>query len=470
MIPTLPRARLGAFLVLLGLVASAPAQATLTQITTVARQRLDAQISPDGNFVAFRVGSVSLGLVGVQNQVENLIYNSTVNGLTHFTWGPASTTLYFVDGNTVRAVPRGGGSALTLGTIAGSSVAVWTTSTDGTKVFGSRLDTNGMGHLFQVQANGGGLPVDLVSAPGVIDDVRSDASGRWLLFRNWSGVPFTPVQYWRHDLTGGTGQSQVYASSLTLTDNVQAAWWADNGQDIVFTTNSPNVSQQHVGRAGTGTGGSLQLLTDFQYFTRRTYVRPGSRWILCETASTYGVGVSVGVMPLGGGGLVQLEPGRALWFNAGSTNSLTMGLTIDASDTRIAVCAGTSPTDPAPQIYVASLDREIRVHPRLVPGGSFQIDLPAAVGELGAVVVAFGLTAGAPFPVPPIGGLVYLDPTPGASVTVISGLGNGSTPLTGSWSLPANPGLVGVRLFFQGVRFDATLLGSFTRWGHYVVL
>jgi hypothetical protein len=256
----------------------------------------------------------------------------------------------------------------------------------------------------------------------------------------------------------------LYTSSGT--DSVQSGYWLDMGQHIVFTTLSPHIAQLHLGRAAAGS--PLEMLTDFAYFTRRSFVRPGSAWILCETLAPNVAGVSVAVMPVTGGGEVLLEGGRQLFIAGTNSGSLSGGLTMDTADNKIAVSAGTSASDPQPQIYVASLDREIRVTPRLQTGQTFRVDLPVNAGELGGVAVSFGLTSGPPFTLPGVTGGLLLNTAPGQMASAVSGVGTGSGPLSGTWTIPANPGLVGFRLFFQGVRLDLNLNGAFTRWGHYV--
>lgn len=434
-------------------------QAALTQITTSASQHVDAKISADGAYVAFRVANQSLGVVGTSTGVENLSYTSATSTLNSYVWSPNSAVLYLVDGTAVKSTNRAGSNVLNLTTVPGNGVTLWTTNSNGSLLYGARSDGVGTAFVFSMLSSGGGL-TDVTSAAGVIDEVRLDRGGRFLLFRNWSGLPFTPVQYWSFDLTGPNGLVLLYTSSGT--DNVQSGYWLDGGQNIVFTTLSPNVSQLHLGKASAGN--PLEMLTDFQYFTRRSYVRPGSAWILCETLAPNVAGVSVAVMPVTGGGQILLEGGRSLFPNAGSFSG---GLTIDDNDDKVALCAGTTATDPNPQIYVASLNRELSVSPRLQTGGTFRISLPVAAAEIGAVAVAFGLTSGAPFTLPGVSGGMLLDTTPGNMVSAVSGIG-GSGALVGNWAIPANPGLRGFRLFCQGVRLDLNLNGSFTRWGHFV--
>ncbi len=455
------RLAFAAIVVALAVLPTARAQRTLTAITSSNRQHVDAKLSHDGSHVAFRVSNQSLGVVGTVSRIETLLFTSATASLNHYCWDPNNVVLYFTDGSAVRSVTRSGGSSLNLGAVAGTNVAVWTTNGNGTVLYGSRTDTAGIGYVWSMPTSGGAV-TDIVPGVGVIDEVRLDRTGRFLLFRLWSGQPFTPVQYISHDLTGPNGSVILYTSQAG--DNAQSAYWLDSGQNFVFSTLSPTVPQLHLGRVGPS--GQLQMLTDYQYFTRRCYVRPGSAWIVAETLAPDGQGIAVGVMPVSGGGLVLLDAGRPLWLNGGS---LSGGLTMDGQDNKVALCAGTSPTDPTPQVYVASLDREIKVSPRLALGAVFRVDLPVAGSELGAVAVSFGLTLGPPTTVPGILGQFDLDVSPGAVATVVSGIGSGAGPLTGAWQIPNNPGLQGFRLFFQGVRLDVALGGSFTRWGHYVV-
>jgi hypothetical protein len=440
--------------------AAGPCQATLTQLTSSLLQHVDAAISPDGSHVGFRVANQSLGSVVVVSGVETIVFTSTGSGLTSFVWSPSSTTLFFADGNAVRAVGRSGGPALNLGTVAGISANVSCTSPDGASLFGTRQEL-GMAHVFRVATNGQTPPVDLITVAGTIDEVSLDRTGRFLLYRVGAGIPFTPMQYRRHDLVTGA-DTLLYTTSGV--DAASSGRWLDDGQTMVLASISPNVGQFHLGRIGPS--GVRAMLTDFQYPARRPSVYPGSGWILCETLNPDLQGVTVGAMPTTGGGLVLLEGGRSLWFNVGSLNSMSGGLGIDGFDLRLAASAGTSPTDPMAQIYIASLDREIRVHPRLVVGGAFTIDLPVAAGEFGAVALTFGLSASPPITVPTLTGAFYLDPV--FAPIVVMGVGTGAGPLSTTLPIPGDPTLRAARIFFQGARSGSTG-GAFTRWGHAVV-
>jgi hypothetical protein len=433
------------------------AQATLTPLTTMARAHLDAKINSQGSHVAFRVGRTNLGVVPIAGGAETTIHTSAAGLITSFVWDTGGTVIYFADGNSVLAVARTGGTATTLnGSIAGSNVTIW--CTDGTWIYGTRQDqTNGLGYVFRLRTNGG-LASDIVTMQGVLDEVSLDASQRYLLMRNWSGAPFTPTTFHWYDTATGTAASQIGVTN----DPASSSAWLDNGANIVFAVRSPTFAAQQV--SVMDLSGAQLFYTELTQVHRRTVMIPGASWIACETVSATGGGITIGLIPRQGGGVVYLDAGRALYLNGGVT---TGGLSMDLAQSKLVLSAGTTPSDPNPQIWSVDLVREIEVRPRVAIGQSFQIRMPLNSGDIGGVVVSLGL-APAPVSLPPFTGQVYIDLSPGMSLGVLSGVGLGG-PLVGSWTLPMNPGLVGIVLWFQGVRLDGSLQGGFTRFGRYQV-
>jgi hypothetical protein len=315
---------------------------------------------------------------------------------------------------------------------------------------------NSVTHIFTLAASGATPPQDIFTAASVVDEVQVDPSGSYLLFRTWAGIPFSPVTYGRVDVNGG-GAMQIWAAGAN--DNAQAASWLDNGQTIVvmLISSRPGISNWHLGRVALG--GSLEMLTDVTLFNRRPFVRRGGSWIVFEAFNPDRQGITVGLMPQDGGGLVMLGSGQPLYPNGGL---LTGGLSIDTAERTVALCAGTSSSDPTPQIYIATVGQEVRIQPRIQTGSPFTVELPVAAGELGAVAVSYGLSSGAPLTFPGLQGGFVLDP--GAVGTLLLGVGTGG-PLTANYQVPANPRLVEFRLFFQGARVGNTG-GGFTRWGY----
>lgn len=446
--------RASPFALSLFLASFAGAQASLTAITSTQRAHIDARISPTGSHVAFRVGRSDLGVVTFAGAGETLIFTSATGNLGSYVWDVNGASLYVADGGTLRSVPRGGGTTVTIGTVTGTNVVLW--CTDGTYVYGSRQNGQ-QAAVFRQRVNGQGSPVDLVTVVGTVDELALSPNRGYLLIANGSGVPFTPptmVRYQIANQTTTTLGNPVYPLTSIA--------WLDEGANFVAASRTVNVASTQVVAFDAGTNPTP--FTETLQFHRRT-VYAGGNWILCETLSPTGNGITIALLPFSGGGVVHVDTGRALLVNGGQQYG---GLTTDAAGTKIAVCGGTGAGDPYPQIYVASIDREIQVSPRLQIGQLFTIGMPLSGTDVGAVAVAFGLTQSTPVQVPPLGGEFNLDITPGSMTTVLSGLATGGL-LQGGWTIPSNQSLVGLQLWFQGLRFNPQFQGAFTRFGQYQV-
>ncbi|MBK8096317.1 MAG: hypothetical protein IPK26_04375 [Planctomycetes bacterium] len=436
---------------LAGLVA---AQGSLTAITNSQRAHIDAKLSPSGTHVAFRVGRSDLGVVTFAGAGETLIFTSATANLGSYVWDVNGNSLYVADGGTLRSVPRGGGSTIAIGTVSGTNVMLW--ATDGTWVYGSRQNGQ-QAAAFRQRVNGQGMPADLVTVTGTIDEIALSPNRGYLLIANGSGVPFTAPTMVRY---------QIANQTITTLGNpvfpLTSIAWLDEGANFVAASRTANVASTQVVAFDAGTNPTP--FTETPQFHRRT-VYAGGNWILCETVSPTGNGITIALMPFSGGGVVHVDTGRPLLVNGGQQYG---GLSTDAAGTKIAVCGSTGSGDPFPQIYAATIDRDIQVSPRLQTGQVFTIGMPLAASDVGAVAVAFGLTQGTPVQVPPLTGEFNLDITPGSMTTVLSGLATGGL-LQGAWTIPANQSLIGLQLWFQGLRFNAQFQGAFTRFGQYQV-
>ncbi|HLQ38366.1 MAG TPA: hypothetical protein VK348_11215 [Planctomycetota bacterium] len=443
------------------------AQSQLVQITVAARPHFDAGMEPGGLFVAYLsgpTGQQNLGVVDLTTHADQLIYTSTTNDLQQFQWHPAGTSLFFVEGQNIRSVARNGSSPLTIAANQpGSSLRIWCTilhpgNPSSDYVIGSRVDSGSTGVLFKAPANGQGQRVDLTTLPGVIDEVRVDSGNRFLLLRNTAGVPNAPIGYYWLDLQATIPQ----AIGNPIANNPQGGYWLDAGQNFVYSRLLSGLPQLFTMDLS-GNETQLTAAAGLSLFHRRSFVAVGGSWIACELRSPDALGIAVGIMPLDGGGLVQIGRGQQLQFNPGRTAS---GLSIDQAGTTVAVGAASAP-GADPQIYVGSLQREIVVHPRLQVGGTFHIEVTAAAGELAAVAAGLAF-ASVPFNLAGLQGSFWLDPVVGVA-TVLTGVGGGTGPIIASYSIPNVPALVGVQLLYQGVRLDQSFNGAFTNYGYYQV-
>lgn len=440
-------------LVLLATCAAAHSQSQLTPLTSSVTSHGDIKMSPNGSLIAFRVGTTSLGIVTAQSGTETILYTSTANAITSYVWDRFGQSLLFVEQDQLRVVARTGGAPLTLATGLGSNVAVW--CTDGTDVFCTRQPSPTTTEVVRASATGTGQPAGIATYLGAADQLALSPNRRFLLVRTTSGQPFAPPVYERLDL-----QTNATTPIATLTDPAESGVWLDDGQNFVCATRSPTFAQPQIARVDAS--GVVTFLTDRPALHRRPVVAPNGRWIVFETQAPTGLGTTVGLLPTDGGGIVFVDAGRQLLVNLGQT---TGGLAIDSTETRIALGASSSVGGTA-QVYTAAIADEVRVSPRLQTGSSFSIQLPVPAGRIGIVAVSFGLGPGVPLP--PLGGQIWLDVTPGNATSVLIGIGGGG-PATANFAVPAQPGLVGLRLYFQGAHFDAAFQGAFTRFGTYRV-
>lgn len=461
MILSLPR--LTAALLALVLAVTVPCQGGSAQVlpplSSSPDHHLDAKISPDGQTVLYRTGPGKIGRVSTVNGAEIPLVVSAQNNLFDYLWAPNSLDVYFLQGNQVRSISRSGGSSLLLATIAGTNVRIWCVDADGVNIWGTRRE-NGLHHIFSLDTSGGLLPVDVLSSPNVLDDVRVDPSGSSILYRSGSAQPFAAKEYYRAD---ADGQNEM---SLLATFSGDSADWADAGQNFVLSAFTPTVPPAWgIGRVDSA--GVLEFLTDADALMRRTSVSADGQWILFEARNPRDGGVIPGVMPATGGGAVMLYSGQNLILNGGS---LTGGLSMDHDNSLVAFSASFSDFPGTPdQVFLVALDREVRIHPRVEVGRSFTVELPVEMGELGALAFSVGVETGTPLTVPGINGAFELLAGPGQFAVVLIGQGDGNGPLTVQGDVPNLPRLIGSDIFFQGLRIPESGPGAFTHWGWFTI-
>src|SRR5690606_20324353 len=158
-------------------------------------------------------------------------------------------------------------------------------------------------------------------------------------------------------------------------------------------------------------------------------------------------------VPAEGGGHIFFDTSRALAF----TGTPMLG---GPNGDRLVV-SGALGTAPVAQVLKAELGRELLIRPRADLGGTVNLELPVAAGELGMV-----LLAAAPLPLPvsvgALAGGFQLDPT--SVVTVLAGTGTGQGPLQAQLGIPNVPFLSRRAVYLQGVRVTSPMpTGDFTR-------
>ena len=418
-------------------------QRSIAQITALPESHQDAKISPDGLLVAFK-GPSKIGVVAFVGGTEGVL--ATGASLGDFLWSPTSSGIYFLDSGVLKFVGRAGGAVTTLASLPGQRHRLWCVDAVDQTLWATRWDPVTFNfHIFTVRTSGAS-PTDIVTSVLELDDVKLDPTQTSIVYRAFvGGTPFPAIEFFSNSAAGG---SEVSLSGAPLNSNPQLADWADNGQSIVFSLISPSYSAQQIGRIGPA-GTQISMMTDGGAFRRNCAVTRDRQWIVCEAQGANGI--CPAIVPTDGGGLVPLGDGNTFYLFKGPP-------TADASGTKIAFAATVFGGGSLPQVFTARLDRDLRIHPRLEVGNSFQVDMPIAAAEIGAVLLGAGLLP-APFPLPGFAYGLSLDPT--ILVVVASG-SSASGNLSVSITVPNTGALVGQSLFFQGLRV-AGLAGEFTR-------
>jgi hypothetical protein len=438
----------------------APALAQFTPLTTSNRAHLDAALCSDASHIAFRDGSHALGAVDTAGVSEVILHTSANNTLTSFVWNTNNIDLYFADGTSIGRVRLGGGAATMLATnVTGSDLRVVAVNAAANTLYGTRRNTsNNTTSMWRMTLPAGGQPVDFVTRPGRIDEVGIDSTGNWLLFRTWSGTQPVPATYERYDVVGAAALPMV-----TFNVAASSGHWVTSPNVFTVCTIAPGNPLPQIALADSI--GQVEFLTDDPWPHSRIVAVDGAHGMYHETLSPTGGGTTIASVPSHGGSVMLSHGGQALVLNGGAAEG---GLSFDGAETTLAFSAGTSASDPFPQIYLLDLHEDVHVHPHIHVNQTFGIEQHAHQGEIGVVAVADGITT-SPIQVPPLDGDLWLVTTPGRINVVLTGVGSASGQITGSYFVPNMPQLVGVRLFVQGVSFDNTLAGEFSRLGYFQV-
>jgi hypothetical protein len=394
--------------------------------------------------VAYR-GPQRLGVVAFNGGTASTLVSG--NALGDFLWSPASSGLYFVDSSAVKFVARGGGTPLTLATVPGQQLRLWSVDGQDQTLFGSRYDDVTRTYRIFKLDTGGGVPLDIVLSALSLDEARIDPSGSWLLYRAFFPSPFTPREYFRTDPFGG---NTISLTGGEIGGNPEHALWLDEGQSVVLGIGSPSTGVPQLGRIDVPST-QITMLTD-GFAARRNHAHAaGTAWLAVQ--AQYPTGAGPAVIPPQGGGLVFLDPDNRFYLFQGPPS-------VDATGDKIAFAAAILGSSVPPQVYAVSLDRELRVTPRLVTGQSFNLRLPLAAPETGMVLAGVA-TVAQPFPIPGFGYGLALDPV--LILPVATG-GPVSGALSATLNVPNDSGLVGASLYLQGLRWNASFVGAFTSY------
>lgn len=447
--PSLTAAAVSLLLVPLG----AQTSRDIATLTATSDTKSEARISPDGNWVAFR-GASRLGVVPFSGGSDvNLI---TGPNLGDFVWAATSSGVYYLENSQVRFVSRTGTSGQLVGTIPGQSARLWCVTDTDTYLYGTRYDPVAFTYVvFRLKTDGTTAAQDLLSSAYLLDAVRyTPARGGKILYRSQAIVPFAPREYFRADANGANPVSITGGAILGQPD---FADFTDGGDTIAFSwistvSNTAQLASFALGQT------AARALTDKPKLHRRSAVSEDRLWIAHEAQLYVGGPMSLGIVPADGGGVVLLDPTRTFIFNGPPS--------VSRAGTRIAFTGlGTGGT--VPQVHGATLDRELRVRPRVEAGQPFTVELPAIQGELGGAFFSASVL-GTPVTLPGFHGAFALDPL--TLIQVLSGTGSGTDPLRVTIPVPGDPSLVGQEFYLQGARYDLPRgVGDFTRYAAFQV-
>jgi len=425
----------------------------LLPITTSGEEHVDAVLSPTGDHVAFR-GPDKLAVVAYAGGQEVTL--AMGRNLGSFVWAPDASGLYFLDGRDLRFVPRTGGLGRTVATLPELGHALWDVKRDGSELFGTWLYLRDNGgnferetQVFAIQTDGSAPPRVLVSSLLVVDGVRVSPDQTKIVYREYDAQPFSRHDYFVADIDGRNPVSLTGGAGLGLNPGLPS-WLGDNG-GICIARIDRLLSRAVV---------ELLMRTDPTPFAltyptaaRNCSVSADGRFIVYEGYWQPGQTWTPVAVPAEGGGHIFFDTSRALAF----TGTPMLG---GPNGDRLVV-SGALGTAPAAQVLKAELGRELLIRPRADLGGTVNLELPVAAGELGVV-----LLAAAPLPLPvsvgALAGGFQLDPT--SVVTVLAGTGTGQGPLQAQLGIPNVPFLSRRAVYLQGVRVTSPMpTGDFTR-------
>src|SRR5690606_25467052 len=168
--------------------------------------------------------------------------------------------------------------------------------------------------------------------------------------------------------------------------------------------------------------------------------------------------------PGNGPGIMPVEGGGVIWLYHGVPFSYTGAPTIDAAGKSVVFSAARRTVTENPRLWRVDLDGEMRVYPRAEIGKPLVFELPAFANEVG--VIFLGLNS-PPFTLPGVSFDFNLGP---AFAILLIAQGNASGKISTAVPLPFDPALQGLRIEFQGMRWDPLQQsGEFTRHGSFTI-
>ena len=446
-----------------------PAQRDVRALTNSGASHKGAKISPNGAWVAFKTdvnGVLTLGVVGTRKGSKEAALVSS-NALTGYHWAPDSSGLFFQQANTINLVRPVGGKPLEIAKIAGRNPRLLAVDPKGQILMGTRTDNSQKNSIFTIPFNGSTLPKDiLTSKADYFDEIVIEPDGKRFAYTAQAiGFPHSPIDVRAADVTGANDKSLIGyriplpfpAGKVSMPRNL---CWADKGSTLLFSAVDLTNATWQVWRV-TATITTPHLMTAGPQHHRGTSVSGDLSLTVFEATTKHGYNVP-GVIPTVGGARLLLVPERD-WRFAGPPS-------IDSGGLKVVFAASPKGTTIRSEVYLVDLDREPEVAPRPALGANLTFKLPVGNGERGTLFLSTDLMPFDPkkgptlFQIPGFEYGVAISPT--LLVPLLSGVGNGTGPLTLNATVPNLTPLIGFQVFLQGMRVVSTNpdKGDFTRY------
>ena len=406
------------------------------QALTTSLSHIEARVSPNGARVVSEAGRQLL-VVNADGTGERALVERSLRG--DFVWAADSSGIYYVDGLSLSFVSALGGSPREVIRLS-TSLQIRLGDVDRAGVlYGAHQDSSAGTPwiLFSVQGNGSATSIDeLRTESAAIGRVQLDPSEQFLLYQRFQPVPFTVFEIVRVD--AATGMNELVLGGGPIGTNVSSSAWLDNGSTAMVSGVVRSVGPR-VGVYRYTAAGDVQLLTDPA--VEHAIAEPAAEadWIVVQPFDDGFGGNGPAIMPKQGGGLVYLDqPGRR-YISRGRPD-------IDAGATQVAF-AGELPMDLS-RVYGLEIEDEMRVFPRAEVGNPVTFELTLGSGSSFATMFVSVFKGAAPVVIPGV-----LEEFCLGNLLVSAGSVVGPGTVSTTTTIPNNPSLVGLTIWFQGIRF-----------------
>ncbi len=458
----LPCATVLAVAALVGSAVMLPSQRGVRALTTVGAS--DVQISPNGNWVAFKTSSNGTSALGIISTVPNSKPSNLVvdKSLTNFIWAPDSAGLYYQIASTVNYIRSIGGTAKQITKISGVNPRIYAPDSKDSFLIGTRSDSAGGNAIFTVPTDSSAFAKDILSsAANFFAHVTLDPTDKKIAYTSQlTQFPHAPIGIRAVDIDGKNDASMSGGTMPRAGVNVslpRSLAWSDSGTTVLFVAVDTTKTTWEIMRVTTAGKPPVPMTLPKQHFQRLSVSRDMS--LAVTMGLTFHGNIVPIVMPAKGGARIPLEP-ETNWVFAGPPSIDSGGLKVAFGGYK----AGT--TGQRPEVQLIELDREIVVEPRPELKAQLTFKLPLLFGERGTLFLSTGLLPADPKKQLQVPGFTY-----GVAIdlnilfNLVSGVGKGP-PLSFTATVPNDTALIGFTVYLQGVRVRSTNpdKGDFTRY------